>query len=1002
MKKFFASLRGFKFSNLLFTLFNILAGVSLFFGILLFSMTGANDLPWGVARTIYFLIALVIISIVLYKKKLKTDPRKVLSYLFLVEFPSVLLAILLGMSSREWLPVAKMLQISIVFSILGSCLMIVSIQKNRKIFSLIELIAMLLGIVWILYCFLFGIFFIPAYSATYLGVFYPFFSDMWYTIYTSRGFALIWIVFVFLFVSVCFSFILGTPFLTTRMYINNLVQSYRETSQHWGNIITRSLALGIAMLSIVFYFLLIPKQQSVLTVKDFQTVTAKSFEEQQLLLADAMKNEKALKESLTESYLARYRYLFEKKNDAYYWNNGSAQVVHLYTNAFGINNPLILSILDVPLNFLAAPFVFDGSFYTEADNAAKVYAEVFGTDIKIAELKKINQAKATVDEKEYISQATQSDENSKNVHVDKKTITASAVDNSPFYKVTIEEEYENKSEQQQEVYYEFSLPYEAAVTGLWLGPELEYQGILAPKGAAQKTYEQQVNMRRDPALLEQIGPRQYKLRVFPIPVTVPTAGQNIWNTTEEDIFKGRKQRVKFEYIVAQSKDGIALPAYSHQRNVYSDGATQLVSTIDGDTKKANEFGTFLAPTKEKLNTLWCNNKILTATEGSRSIIGFPHNKYFNNSSANCSLEEAKDLIYIPSTKNIAILLDYSYPNKGNEWEKILKPLTENPDLVKKNNIQLYFFTTSLSKPMQVTAENIKNLPSLMPSYFFGKSNITAALKKIDSFKSYSDIIVISAGKSKTLEEDISSIATTPIHLVYPDGMLPAYSDEMTTMFLKKGNTVDSTLKEALVSISFVTYSSYYSQAVKTLTAQLPPSTTGISQNLALLFVTNQATWWLYEKPLPNNVSDESAKLLLHQLYYAAMPVSSNNTMALDSLYAIARKGEFVSPLASYIALVNQQQMNLLKLESEKNWKYSSSPTSTTWGPSNPIIPWNPTSISDFGSTVGIVFSAFGILFGAIIFLLLIGAVFKAVFRKKKEEITTDTTKDSIDPNIPAI
>src|SRR5262249_55241893 len=40
---------------------------------------------------------------------------------------------------------------------------------------------------------------------------------------------------------------------------------------------------------------------------------------------------------------------------------------------------------------------------------------------------------------------------------------------------------------------------------------------VAPRGAAQRVYGGEVRRRRDPALLEQIGPRQYRLRAFPIP-----------------------------------------------------------------------------------------------------------------------------------------------------------------------------------------------------------------------------------------------------------------------------------------------------------------------------------------------------------------------------------------------------------------------------------------------------------------------------------------------------
>jgi len=89
--------------------------------------------------------------------------------------------------------------------------------------------------------------------------------------------------------------------------------------------------------------------------------------------------------------------------------------------------------------------------------------------------------------------------------------------------VEIEEVYENLTFENQEIFYYFSLPEDAAITGIWIGRTDKREEmdafIVAPRGAAQLVYEQQVRRNIDPALLEQVGPAQYRLRVFPIPVT---------------------------------------------------------------------------------------------------------------------------------------------------------------------------------------------------------------------------------------------------------------------------------------------------------------------------------------------------------------------------------------------------------------------------------------------------------------------------------------------------
>ena len=64
------------------------------------------------------------------------------------------------------------------------------------------------------------------------------------------------------------------------------------------------------------------------------------------------------------------------------------------------------------------------------------------------------------------------------------------------------------------------LPALRPITGLWLGASSEIaeadRFVVAPRGAAQQVYRAQVQRRIDPALLEQVGPEQYRLRAFPI------------------------------------------------------------------------------------------------------------------------------------------------------------------------------------------------------------------------------------------------------------------------------------------------------------------------------------------------------------------------------------------------------------------------------------------------------------------------------------------------------
>ncbi len=160
----------------------------------------------------------------------------------------------------------------------------------------------------------------------------------------------------------------------------------------------------------------------------------------------------------------------------------------------------------------------------------------------------------------------------KTVLLSSRVVTFTPSASQALAEVTIEEEYENQTSTNQEVIYEFSLYPGSVVTGLKLGPDLEFTGQIAPKGAAQRTYESQLRVNRDPALLEQIGTDTYRLRVFPIP------GNRDFTT-----LKGKAQKVQFSYITTTSTDGFPLPIYTKLTNVYTSPATNYLG-INSSTK----------------------------------------------------------------------------------------------------------------------------------------------------------------------------------------------------------------------------------------------------------------------------------------------------------------------------------------------------------------------------------------------------------------------------------
>jgi putative PEP-CTERM system integral membrane protein len=143
--------------------------------------------------------------------------------------------------------------------------------------------------------------------------------------------------------------------------------------------------------------------------------------------------------------------------------------------------------------------------------------------------------------------------------------------------VEIYEVYQNQTAVNQEVVYYFSLPETAVLTGVWLGDSQDrsrrfvYQ--VAPRGAAQTTYRSQVQRNIDPALLEQIGPSQYRLRVFPVE---PMRWQ--WDNNgpgRSTLIDGPPMHMWLTYQVMANQgmggeEGWPLPYLARKYNVYWD------------------------------------------------------------------------------------------------------------------------------------------------------------------------------------------------------------------------------------------------------------------------------------------------------------------------------------------------------------------------------------------------------------------------------------------------
>ena len=183
--------------------------------------------------------------------------------------------------------------------------------------------------------------------------------------------------------------------------------------------------------------------------------TVSTFAEKETIAISLVPQKDRLKQLITDAQSAFYKYPFTKSDTS---------LQSEYQRIFGLGkipSPLIQQA------FLAAayPFVYQGEtsgVYQLAQNYQYLFGEPYYQTIPVP-----------------------TPIPAKNVLLSSRKVSVTLSPDGLAASITIDEEYDNQTYSQQEVIYEFSFPGESVMTDLKLGPDLEFQGIIAPKGAAQ-------------------------------------------------------------------------------------------------------------------------------------------------------------------------------------------------------------------------------------------------------------------------------------------------------------------------------------------------------------------------------------------------------------------------------------------------------------------------------------------------------------------------------------
>ncbi|MBW4523311.1 MAG: TIGR02921 family PEP-CTERM protein [Scytolyngbya sp. HA4215-MV1] len=576
-----------------------------------------------------------------------------------------------------------------------------------------------------------------------------------------------------------------------------------------------------------------------------------------------------IQKGLRNAYLSAYRYL-----------SAEGDVNHiqvLYQSVFGLPESAARS-LQAAYNLVMSPFLYQGEF-SDRDKAAQLYAEFFDTPIQKAERQAINQAlEATWNRGE--AKAGLLNINQEKVWLREQKVTVKP--QGDWADVELYEVYENQTANLQEVFYAFSLPESAVITGVWLGHTANLSDRnsfqVSPRGAAQKVYTEQVQERIDPALLEQVGPRHYRLRAFPVPAkqearfATPTQ-LHLWLT----------------YQVMQQKQGWALPQLAEQRNVYWTGQSQR--SLNGQSIQTQAWLPDFAPAYPKAATIHQVN----LPEGD-SIVAKP----------------LTDQDYaLPQGQHIAVVLDTSRSMAKVEsavqqtfaWLQEQGFSDNNPT---NNDADLYL-AVAAQKP-----QRIDDLQPFKPTNltFYGSLQLKDLLRQFDQQRgntAYDAIVLLSDAGSYELSDDKTPVPTIsiPLWIVHLGGMPAAYDDGILKTLQDSGGGVATELPEVLK---------------RTATqAKLGSSTISVVDGYAWLLQPTPPATTKTQKPSvmdkvePNNFTPVAARQFVTALSRQLHQTNSIDPVAqLDKIHAVAKHYGIVTPYSSMIVLINDDQRAALK------------------------------------------------------------------------------------------
>jgi len=590
-----------------------------------------------------------------------------------------------------------------------------------------------------------------------------------------------------------------------------------------------------------------------------------------------------IRAGLLEAYLAPHRYLSA--------TGSNDHIAVLYTKVLHVS-PRFAARLQKASNFLLAPVLYDGdSLHADRELAEQRYEQFFDAPIQKGERAAILRAMQTTYDRDR-REAGLLNVGERKVWLKRQEVKVQEF--GDFAEIELHETYQNQTIEQQEIFYYFSLPESAAITGLWLGdseePGQRYAFTISPRGAAQKVYRAEVQRRLDPALLEQVGPRQYRLRAFPIPPRPPLH-------TQKSFERAPPFHLWMTYKVLRKDGGWPLPALIERRNAYLTADSERV--IAG--VKSRTAGRVGAPADE-----WLPASVPAAAgPGQAHSLSFPSGYRVRAT----PLDAIR--LPTPSGQRYAVVLDRSASMERHAAAVSALFGWLQREIAVRNQIDLYLAAAPTRGEAPSRVDNLAGT-SFAPErvvYFGGQraSELLAQFAALQGGQRYAAVVIVTDDGSMDLARDREPISDflAPVYMVHLGGALPpGYDDATLASIQKRGGAVTTDIREVFRSLAAA--------------AQVGPSFVGLDSGMLWTvepmasFSADGAGAGPGPVPAPS-LADPFSPLAGRQLIKASVQAADLNAVqSLDALHRLAKACSIVSPYSSMIVLIDERQREALR------------------------------------------------------------------------------------------